>query len=83
MSINAPTPAGRPDGAAFAGIIAGTSAVGINGDMQEVVVPITPAGKQLLNNPAMLRDIAHGADPAATARFVGPYLVVTGPSGSG
>ena len=51
--------------------------------MQEVVIPITPAGKQLQNNPAMLRDSAHGADPAATARFVGPYLVVTGPSSAG
>jgi hypothetical protein len=59
----------------------GTTVVGSNGNAGEVVIPVTPAGKTVLDNPAMLARIAAGSGGSAqaTARFVGPYLVITDP----
>jgi hypothetical protein len=62
-------------------VVDGTTVVGQNGNAGEVVIPISPAGVIVMNNPAMLHRIAAGSGGSAgtTARFVGHYLVITDP----
>lgn len=64
-------------------LVNGTSSVGTKGNAAEIVIPITPAGRTVLDNPAMLRQMAASSGGSgSTARFAGPYLVITDPSGN-
>lgn len=75
----APTPAIRQ---ILQPLVDGTSSIGTRGNASEIVIPVTPAGRTVLNNPAMLGNIAYSSGDGSTAQFAGPYLVITSPTGN-